>query len=104
MYVELLKEASVKISMDGRNRAIDNIYIERFWRTIKQQEVYLNEYSSPRETRQRIAAFIHCYNYFRPHQSLGGKTPLYQGVRPLRFEDIIPKYSGIHLTDQKIVS
>lgn len=105
-YVELLKEAGVKISMDGRNRAIDNIYIERFWRTIKQQEVYLNEYSSPREARQRIAAFIHCYNYFRPHQSLGGKTPgqIYQGVLPLRLEDIISKYSGIHLTDQKIVS
>jgi putative transposase len=105
-YVELLKAASVKISMDGKNRAIDNIYIERFWRTIKQQEVYLNEYSSPREARQRIAAFINCYNYFRPHQSLGGKTPgqIYQGVLPLRFEDIIQQYSGIHLTDQKNVS
>jgi len=105
-YIELVKEADVKVSMDGRGRALDNIYIERFWRTVKQQEVYLNEYSSPKEARQRIDAFIHCYNYFRPHQSLGGKTPgqIYQGVSPLRLEDTIPNNLGIHLTNQKMVS
>lgn len=105
-YIELVKAADVKISMDGRGRALDNIYIERFWRTVKQQEVYLNEYASPKEARQRIDAFIHCYNYFKPHQSLGGKTPgqVYQKVSPLRLEDIISINSGIHLTNQKMVS
>jgi len=105
-YIELLKAAGVAISMDGRGRATDNAYIERFWRTLKQQEVYLNEYSSPKEARRRIAAFINRYNYFRPHQSLDGKTPgqIYQGVLPLRMEDITLKHSGIHLTNQKMVS
>lgn len=105
-YIELLKEAGVKISMDGRGRATDNIYIERFWRTIKQHEVYLNEYRSPNEARQRIAAFIHAYNYFKPHQSIGGKTPgqIYQGVATLRLEDILQNNLGIHLTNLKTVS
>lgn len=105
-YIELLKEAGVAISMDGRGRATDNAYIERFWRTLKQQEVYLNEYSSPKEARRRIAAFINCYNYFRPHQSLDGKTPgqIYQGVIPMRLEDILQNNLGIHLTNRKMVS
>lgn len=106
-YIELLKEAGVAISMDGRGRATDNIYIERFWRTLKQQEVYLNEYNSPKEARNRIAAFIESYNYFRPHQSLHGKTPgqVYHGIIPLRLEDVIMKnYMGIHLTNPEMVS
>ena len=106
-YIELLKEAGVAISMDGRGRATDNIYIERFWRTLKQQEVYLNEYDSPKEARNRIAAFIASYNYFRPHQSLHGKTPgqVYHGIIPLRLEDVIMKnYIGIHLTNPEMVS
>lgn len=105
-YIDLVKEAKVKISMDGRGRATDNIFIERFWRTLKQQEVYLNEYKSPKEARRRIAAFINDYNYFKPHQSLGGTTPgmVYKGVPPLRLEDIQQSDSGIHLRDQKIAS
>jgi putative transposase len=105
-YIELLKEAGVAISMDGRGRATDNIYIERFWRTLKQQEVYLNEYSSPKEARNRIAAFIESYNYFRPHQGLNGKTPgqVYQGILPLRMEDIMKSFSDLQLADRKKVS
>jgi len=74
-YTDLLKEAGVRISMDGKNRAIDNIITERFWRTLKYEEVYLNEYNSPKEARQRIAQFIQHYNYKRRHQSLGYLTP-----------------------------
>jgi putative transposase len=74
-YTGLLKEAGVRISMDGKNRALDNIITERFWRTLKYEEVYLHEYTSPKEARQRIAHFIHEYNYERPHQSLGYQTP-----------------------------
>ena len=105
-YIELLKDAGVKISMDGRGRATDNAHIERFWRTLKQQEVYLYEYSSPKEARNRIAAFIECYNYFRPHQSLHGQTPgqVYRGVSPIGLTDILRKQSDIHLTNFKTVS
>lgn len=105
-YIEIVKEAKVAISMDGRGRATDNAYIERFWRTLKQQEVYLHEYSSPKEARNRIAAFIESYNYFRPHQGLNGKTPgqVYQGVLPLRMEDVMNNFSDVHLADRKKVS
>jgi putative transposase len=104
-YIELVKAADVKVSMDSRGRATDNIYIERFWRTVKQQEVYLNEYSCPKHARQRIAAFIHVYNYFRPHQGLGGKTPgqVYKGIAPIRFEDGLQCSLDIPLTGQKLV-
>ena len=105
-YTELVKEAGVQISMDGRGRATDNAHIERFWRTIKQEEVYLNEYSSPKEARKRIAAFIKHYNYFRPHQSLNGKTPaqVYFGIAPTELMDIQLLNSDIHLTNFKTVS
>ena len=74
-YISLLKEAEVQISMDGKNRALDNIITERFWRTPKYDHVYLHEYNSPKEARQKIGAFIHEYNYDRPHQSLNYLTP-----------------------------
>ena len=74
-YISLLKEAEVQISMDGKNRALDNIITERFWRTLKYDHVYLHEYNSPKEARQKIGAFIHEYNYDRPHQSLNYLTP-----------------------------
>ncbi|MDK2881514.1 MAG: putative transposase, partial [Clostridia bacterium] len=63
------------ISMDGKGRATDNIFIERLWRSLKYEEVYLNEYTSPREARQRIACYLDFYNYRRPHQSLNYQTP-----------------------------
>ena len=105
-YIETVKEAKVAISMDGRGRATDNAYIERFWRTLKQQEVYLHEYSSPKEARNRIAAFIESYNYFRPHQGLNGKTPgqVYQGILPLRMEAVMNNFSDLQLADRKKVS
>jgi putative transposase len=74
-YTNLLKEAGVQISMDGKNRALDNIITERFWRTLKYDHVYLQEYNSPKEARQQIGKFINEYNYDRPHQSLGYLTP-----------------------------
>lgn len=74
-YISLLKEAKVQISMDGKNRALDNIITERFWRTLKYDHVYLHEYNSPKEARQQIGAFIHEYNYDRPHQSLDYRVP-----------------------------
>jgi putative transposase len=74
-YIDRLKNAGVKISMDGRGRAMDNIFTERLWRSLKYEEVYLNDYGSPREARQGIARYITFYNDERPHQALGYQTP-----------------------------
>ena len=74
-YTELLKEADVRISMDGKNRALDNIITERFWRSLKYEEVYLHEYGSPKEARQNISRYIQFYNFSRRHESLGYLTP-----------------------------
>src|SRR5690348_5805241 len=61
-YTQRLRGAGGQISMDGRGRALDNIFTERLWRTIKYEEVYLNEYASPREARQGRARYIQFYN------------------------------------------
>lgn len=74
-YTSLLEEAGVQISMDGRGRYVDNIFTERLWRTLKYEEVYLHEYSTPREARQRLSEYIEFYNNERPHQALGYQTP-----------------------------
>lgn len=74
-YVDLLKAHGVQISMDGRGRALDNIFTERLWRTIKYEEVYLKEYESPRQARQELTAYLQFYNERRLHQSLDYQTP-----------------------------
>ena len=89
-YTEILKEAGVRISMDGKNRAVDNIFIERFWRTLKYQEVYTKEYATPREARDSIRKFIHKYNHERPHQSLKDHTPAEIYLMGMKPEDPIP--------------
>ena len=89
-YTNILKEADVRISMDGKNRAVDNIFIERFWRTLKYQEVYTKEYATPREARDSIRRFIHKYNHERPHQSLKDHTPAEIYLMGMKPEDPIP--------------
>jgi putative transposase len=76
-FIKVLKDkdSSIKLSMDGKGRALDNICVERFWRTLKYDEVYLHEYNSICEARERIGSYIALYNGIRPHQTLGGKTP-----------------------------
>jgi putative transposase len=74
-YITLLKEHGVRISMDGRGRALDNIFTERLWRTIKYEEVYLKQYESPREARQELATYLRFYNEQRIHQALEYQTP-----------------------------
>lgn len=74
-YTGLLKDADVRISMDGKNRALDNIITERFWRTLKHEEVYLNEYEGPKDARRRIGQFIQDYNLRRRRQSLAYARP-----------------------------
>lgn len=74
-YTNLLENAGVAISMDGKGRAIDNIFTERLWRTIKYEEVYLKDYQSPKEARQGINQYLWFYNFGRPHQSLDYQAP-----------------------------
>ena len=70
-----LKDKGVKISMDGRGRCMDNIFIERLWRTVKYENVYLMHYGSVPEGRQGIDGYFRFYNDDRPHQALGNRTP-----------------------------
>jgi putative transposase len=74
-YLDRLRNAQVRISMDGRGRALDNVFTERLWRTVKYEEVYLHEYTSPRDARQGLAGYLDFYNHCRPHQSLDYCTP-----------------------------
>lgn len=74
-WVNCLKEADVKISMTGRGRCLDNIYIERFWRSLKYEAIYLNEYDSVKELKRAITDYIRFYNHKRFHQSLAYKRP-----------------------------
>jgi putative transposase len=74
-YLDRLRAAQVQISMDGRGRAMDNIFTERLWRSVKYEEVYLNDYLNPRETRQGLTTYFHFYNNERPHQALNYLTP-----------------------------
>jgi putative transposase len=75
-FTKVLNEAGIKISMDGKGRALDNIPIERFWRTLKIDEVYLKDYESLPDARKQIGEFIEKYNWRRPHMSLDGNTPM----------------------------
>jgi putative transposase len=74
-YQQRLTGAAVQISMDGKGRALDNIFVERLWRTVKYEEVYLKEYSCPREARQGLTAYLGFYNEHRLHQALDYRTP-----------------------------
>ena len=76
LYTKRLEMEGIKISMDGRRRAIDNIFSERLWRSLKYEDIYLKEYRSPREARTGIENSFRFYNEARPHQSLDYKTPL----------------------------
>jgi putative transposase len=74
-YIELLQEAGTQISMDGKGRALDNIFTERLWRTIKYEEVYLHEYGSEKAVRRGLEDYLEFYNHRRIHQSLNYQTP-----------------------------
>jgi len=74
-YVKALEQAEVSLSMDGKGRVFDNILIERFWRTLKYEEVYLRRYESVREARESIAEYMEWYNRHRLHQHLEYQTP-----------------------------
>ena len=74
-FIKILTEERIKISMDGKGRCFDNIFIERFWRTAKQEDVYYKKYQNVIEAKESIGEFIIWYNYDRLHQAIGYKTP-----------------------------
>ena len=75
VFIGPLKSAGVKISMDSRGRALDNVFIERLWRTVKYEEIYLKEYQTVNELRESLGRYFDFYNKKRLHQSLGYRTP-----------------------------
>lgn len=80
-YIALLEAAGVKISMDGKGQALDNARTERFFRTLKYDLIYIHEFASPRQLRKALNEYIHEYNTYRPHSSIGDLCPddVYQG-------------------------
>lgn len=81
-FTGVLKEREIRISMDGKGRCRDNIFVERLWRSLKYEEVYLNAYADVREARAGIGHWIRYYDLERPHSALGNLTPMqvYRGA------------------------
>lgn len=81
-FTGVLESRKIQVSMDGKGRAMDNIFIERLWRSVKYEEVYLNEYASVQQLRESLAKYFLFYNTKRPHQSFEAATPqeVYEGI------------------------
>lgn len=82
-FTSILEAAGIRISMDGKGRALDNVFTERFWWTLKYEEVYLHDYEDGAEAFKRIGGFMHYYNHHRKHSSIGKRTPAeayYEGM------------------------
>jgi putative transposase len=81
-FTSVLLDGGIKISMDGRGRCLDNVFVERLWRSLKYEEVYLYAYDSVREARAGIARYFEFFNDARPHEALGYQTPtsFYDGL------------------------
>jgi putative transposase len=74
-FVTRLLNRSVAVSMDGRGRALDNVFIERLWKSVKYQEIYLRDYATVADVEEGLKLYFEKYNHERPHQSLGNLTP-----------------------------
>jgi putative transposase len=102
-----LLTAGIQISMDGRGRVMDNIFIERLWRSLKYEDIYIKEYETVKQLYLGLDQYFDFYNYERPHQSLGYKTPamVYFGLdNAQKMADNIAKeksYSHIHKKKEK---
>jgi putative transposase len=74
-FTGVLKANGVRISMDGKGRWVDNVFVERLWRSVKYEHVYLHAYENVSEAKQQLASYFDLYNTRRPHSSLNGQTP-----------------------------
>ncbi len=85
VWIDELKANGIKISMDGKGRWLDNIFIERLWRSLKYECVYLNAFDNLKDAKEKLSTWIDYYNHERPHSSLNDQTPneVYEGIEPL---------------------
>jgi len=113
-FLDELSGQGVRISMDGKGRFLDNIFIERLWRSLKYEEVYIKAYGSVAEARQGIGAWLRFYNEKRPHQALGYRTPraVHEGSAceyvdnastSLRDALALPTYSQAHHQEREVI-
>ena len=95
-FTDVLKNAGVKISMDGKGRWMDNVFIERLWRSLKYECIYLHAFETGSEARHGIGRWMELYDQDRPHSALGGRTPdeAYHGINPFNG-------AGFHPVSQK---
>ncbi len=73
--LRILLAANIQVSMDGRGRALDNVFCERLWRSVKYENIYLQQYDSVRQLQAGLSDYFDFYNHERPHQSLNYRTP-----------------------------
>lgn len=81
-FIKVLKGAGIQISLDGKGAWRDNVFVERLWRTIKYEEVYLRAYDSVSAARESLGRYLTFYNARRPHSSLDGQTPDQEYLNP----------------------
>ena len=74
-YTGRLEEAGIAVSRDGRGRALDNVFVERLWRSVKYEDIYIKDYERVSELQSGLAAYFRFFDEERPHQSLGYRTP-----------------------------
>ena len=74
-FLNVLEGKQIQVSMDGRGRALDNVFVERLWRSLKWEEVYLKDYETVTGAEEGIGGWFRFYNHERPHQGLGNRTP-----------------------------
>ena len=74
-FTSILEAAEIRISMDGKGRALDNIFVERLWRTVKYEDIYLNHYETVPALDRGMNKYFGFYNHERPHQSLDDRPP-----------------------------
>ena len=86
VFTGCLEAAGVAVSMDGRGRALDNVFVERLWRSVKYEDIYIRGYEAVPELHLGLGRYFAFYNDERPHQSLGYRTPaaVYREVRGMR--------------------
>jgi putative transposase len=113
-FLDELETAGVRISMDGKGRFLDNIFIERLWRSLKYEDVYIKAYGSVAEARRSLGEWLAFYNDVRPHQSLGYRTPreIFEAVAceyvdnasaSLRYAPALPTYSQEHQQEKEVI-
>jgi putative transposase len=101
-FTSLLEQHGIKVSMDGKGRYTDNLVIERLWRSLKYEEVYLKAYAGGKEARAGIAGYFDFYNMERPHQALGYQTPaevFINGKKTANLADLVESWKPSRLAE-----